>query len=144
MTRSAELAYRLEVPEGWLVEDVAGGALMVARDPDSGTSFAANVNVVRCDPDPPTEPAAVLRESIAAMQRLLADFVALETDEGAEPRLLYTFRQGEDGVTAEQRYVFAGDTYFVVTATAANSDWRGRGPALAAMLDSFELVESPP
>lgn len=132
-------SFRLGVPEDWLLQE-DGGAVTVVREPSTAGAFAANVNVVCCQREPDVDLAAIVEAASEGMSGVLIDYVELDREVGDEGRLLITYRQGPTELMAAQRYVLAGVTSFVVTATATSEDWATREAVFTGLVDSFEAT----
>jgi hypothetical protein len=141
--RDPAKSFTLFVPDGWDVhERYAGTLVTVARQPSTPPGFAANVNVVEYDNVRALDARGLVDESIDAMSTLLTDFVLLEQDEDDVTRLVFTFRQGIYGLTAEQRYVLDDGVYYVVTGTMTNGEYADQRETVAAIIDSFTAADA--
>lgn len=138
--------FRLEHPSGWEVRPGQAGLLLALVAPGEDGEFRSNLNVVRKTGVHAADLDRVARTAIQEVARVLTDLIVIDVDaaivaDRPARRLLFGYRQGIFGLTAEQ-WVFADDDrHWIVSAAASSERYGAAADDFARIVASFEIAD---
>lgn len=139
--------FRLEHPSGWeLRPGQAGLLLAVVAPPGQEGGFRSNLNVVRKAGVQSAELDRLAQMAIREVARVLTDLIVIDIDAAVVSdrparRLLFGYRQGIFGLTAEQWVLGNGDQQWTISAAASSDVYDSVADDFSGIVESFEITD---
>lgn len=139
--------FRLEHPSGWEVRPGQAGLLLaVVAPPVEEGEFRSNLNVVRKTGVQAVELDRLAQMAIGEVARVLTDLIVIDVDAAVVSdrparRVLFAYRQGIFGLTAEQWILVDRDRHWTISAAASLERYSAVAYDFASIVASFEIAD---
>jgi hypothetical protein len=147
MYADARRGFRLEHPADWDVRPGLAGLLVAIVAPsENGNDFRSNVNVVRKTGVGSRDLDELAQNAIREVGRILTDLLVIDIDAAvvaglSARRLLFSYRQGMFGLTAEQWLMVEEDKHWTISASASSDRYNSIADEFAAIVASVEVTD---
>ena len=139
--------FGLDHPTDWEIQRGVAGLLVAVAAPrrDEG-AFRPNLNVVRKSGIAVVELDELAQAAIREVTRVLTDLTVLDIEpvvvsQVPGRRLLFSYRQGIFGLTAEQWLFFAQEGQWTISAAASSEEYDDVADVFARIVSSIEVSD---
>lgn len=139
--------FSLDHPAEWEIQRGVAGLLVAVAGPrrEEG-AFRPNLNVVRKSGIAVVELDELARAAIREVTRVLTDLTVLDIEpvvvsDVPARRVLFSYRQGIFGLTAEQWLFFAQEGQWTISAAASSEDYDDVADVFARMARSVQVFD---
>jgi len=139
--------FRLEHPSSWEVRPGQAGLLLaIVAPPGREGEFRSNLNVVRKVGMQAAELDRLAEMAIREVARVLTDLIVIDVDAAVVSdrparRLLFGYRQGIFGLTAEQWVLVDGDRHWTISAAASSDVYDSVADDFSGIVGSFGIAD---